>query len=76
MISVEKEFDDAVFSEGFSANRAKLLVHFAQAFLAGWMSALEDAEMTIHCVVFFEADVAFVAWVLFHSLKDLKQQIK
>jgi len=47
MNSVEKEFDDVVFSERFSANRAKLFRHLAQAFLAGWMAALENAEMAI-----------------------------
>ena len=68
MISVKKEFDDAAFSKRFSANRAKLLVHFVQAFLASWMSALENTEMAINCVVFFEADVALVAPIIFRLL--------
>jgi hypothetical protein len=66
MISVEKELDDVDFSEGFSANRAKPLWNLAEAFLASWMSACENAEVAINCVVFFEADIAFIAWVLFN----------
>jgi GR25 family glycosyltransferase involved in LPS biosynthesis len=69
MNSVEKEFDDVVFSERFSANRAKLLWNLAKAFLASWMSTLKNAEVAIDCVVFFEADVAFLPPILFNFSK-------
>jgi len=74
--SVEKELDDAVFCERFSANRAVFLRHLTQAFLASWMSAIEDAKVTINCVVFFEADIAFVAPVLFQFLINKVNDVK
>jgi hypothetical protein len=59
MMSVVIEFDNVVFSERFPANRT-MFRNLIQAFLASWMSTLQDTDVAINGIVFFEADVASV----------------